>query len=282
MATSLALAAAVAMHVLWNLAARRADPRSQFLWWALAAWLVVAGPWTLLLFIRDAAWSWQLALLLGITCIAEALYFIALGLAYRRAPIPLVYPIARSSPFLIALWTTLFFDEKLSGIGWGGIAISVAGVLWLAWSARGGEPARAVPWAIAAALATSVYSTSNKLAVTALPGYGVQLGYVTVTLLAAWLALTLETRLRLRRWRPLFAPPPGRALFGGVCIANAYALVIYAMQYVPAAYAVAFTNAGIVLAGLIAMTMFGERERWRTRLAAMLVVCTGLLLLAYA
>lgn len=61
---------------------------------------------------------------------------------------------------------------------------------------------------------------------------------------------------------------------------NAYALVIYAMRYIPAAYAVAFTNAGIVLAGLIAMTWYRERERWRARLAAMLMVCAGLLLLA--
>jgi drug/metabolite transporter (DMT)-like permease len=67
-----------------------------------------------------------------------------------------------------------------------------------------------------------------------------------------------------------------------VFIGNAYALVIYAMQFIPAAYAVAYTNAGIVVAGVIAMVFFRERERWRTRLAAMLMICAGLALIAVA
>ncbi len=75
-------------------------------------------------------------------------------------------------------------------------------------------------------------------------------------------------------------PSLAHVLIGGLFIGNGYALVIHAMRYIPAAYAVAFTNAGIVLAGLIAIVWYGEREHWRRRLAAMLVVCAGLWLLA--
>lgn len=275
-----ALALSVAMHVAWNLQTRRAEPDSRFLWWALAGYLVVLGPWTLVALVRDADWSGPLPLLLAVTCAAEALYFLALGVAYRLAPVPLVYPIARSSPVLIALWTTLLFGAALSAQGWFGILVVVAGVLWLGLSARGGAPAKALPWAMAAALATSVYSTSNKLAVPALPGYLTQLGYVTVTLLVAWLALTAENRVRTGRLVPTHAPNLGNATLGGVFIGNAYALVIHAMQFIPAAYAVAYTNAGIVVAGAIAMVFFRERERWRTRLAAMLTICAGLALIA--
>lgn len=276
-----ALALSVLLHVAWNLMARRSEPDARFLWWALSGWLVLVGPWSLAWLALEATWSWQLATLLTVTCAAEAIYFLALGAAYRFAPVPLVYPIARSSPVLIALWTVLLFGEALSPGGWAGIAISVAGVLALAATAHGnGQPAKAVPWALLAALGTSVYSTANKLAVPALPNYGVMLGYVTVTFIAAWLALTWENRLRGRRLAPKLAPHPFKWVVGGLCIGNAYALVIYAMQYIPAAYAVAFTNAGIVLAGVIAMVYFRERERWRARLAAMAVICAGLALLA--
>jgi phosphonate utilization associated putative membrane protein len=275
-----ALALSVLMHVAWNLAARRSEPDARFLWWALAAFLVLVGPWSLAALALEAHWSWRLALLLAVTCVAEAGYFVALGAAYRHAPVPLVYPIARSSPVLIALWTTQLFGETLSAAGWAGIGVSVAGVLWLAASARGGAPARALPWALAAAFATSVYSTANKLAVAALPTYAVQLGYVSVTFVAAWLALSWQNHRRFGHWRPRAAPRRRTWIVGGLLIGNAYALVIYAMQYVPAAYAVAFTNAGIVLAGVIAMLAFGERERWRQRLAAMVTICAGLWLLA--
>jgi phosphonate utilization associated putative membrane protein len=275
-----ALTLSVLMHVAWNLMARRTEPDRRFLWWALLSFMVFAGPWSLAALVTDAAWSWRLALLLTITCVAEAAYFVALGIAYRHAPVPLVYPIARSSPVLIALWTTQFFGESFAPLGWVGIALSVAGVLWLAVNARGGEPARALPWALLAAFSTSVYSTSNKFAVTALPTYAAQLGYVTVTFLAAWLALSWENRRQLGHWIPHTAPHPAKWMIGGLFIGNAYALVIYAMQFIPAAYAVAFTNGGIVLAGLIAMIFFGERQRWRSRLAAMLLVCAGLTILA--
>ena len=73
-----------------------------------------------------------------------------------------------------------------------------------------------------------------------------------------------------------------KSVVGGIFIGNAYALVIYAMQSIPAAYAVAFTNAGIVLAGLIAMLYFREREHWPSRLAAMVTIATGLALLGGA
>jgi drug/metabolite transporter (DMT)-like permease len=66
---------------------------------------------------------------------------------------------------------------------------------------------------------------------------------------------------------------------GGLFIGNAYGLVIFAMQYLSAAYAVAFTNAGIVVAGLLSIFVFGERERWRMRLAAMVIVTSGLAVL---
>ena len=270
------------MHVAWNLMTRRSEPDARFLWWALLGYLAVMGPWSLAALVLQAQWSGKLAALLAITCAAEALYFLSLGRAYRHAPVPLVYPIARSSPFLIALWTALFFGEKFSSLGWVGILVCVAGVVWLGATAWGGAPFKALSWALLAALGTSIYSTSNKLAVPALPGYSTQLGYVTVTLMAAWLALSIENRAQTGRLSPARVPHLLKSVVGGIFIGNAYALVIHAMQSIPAAYAVAFTNAGIVLAGLIAMLYFRERERWPSRLAAMVTIVTGLALLTGA
>jgi len=275
-----ALAASVSMHVSWNLAARRADPRSFFLWWALLGYLAAIGPWSLVALARGVAWSPRLAVLLAVTAAAETLYIVALATAYRRAPVPLVYPIVRSSPLLVAVWSTFLLHQPLAPAGWIGIGVSVAGVLALALTARGGEPGRAVPWALAAALGTSVYSTSNKLAVDALPDYTALLGWVTIALAVAWLGLSLQHRRETGRWVPAVRPPIVHWLAAGLLLGNAYGLVIHAMRYIPAAYAVAFTNAGIVLAGLIAMILFGEREHWRARLAAMAAICAGLALLA--
>jgi phosphonate utilization associated putative membrane protein len=279
---ALALTAAVLMHVAWNLLARASHPDSRFLWWALVGYLVILGPWSLYALATEAHWSYSLAGLLVISALANSVYFLVLGAAYRRAPVALVYPIARSSPLLIAVWSSLFFGEVIAVTGWLGILVSVGGLLLMAASARHGDSRRALLWAVIAALATSVYSLSNKLAVTSLPTYGAQLGLVSTDLFASFVALSIEQRVRLGRWRPPAMPPITRWLPAGLFIGNAYGLVIFAMQYLSAAYAVAFTNAGIVLAGLLSILVFGERERWRTRLAAIAIIIAGLGALAFS
>jgi phosphonate utilization associated putative membrane protein len=279
---ALALTAAVLMHVAWNLLARASHPDSRFLWWALVGYLVILGPWSLYALVMEVRWSYSLAGLLVISALANSVYFLVLGAAYRRAPVALVYPIARSSPLLIAVWSSLFFGEVIAAGGWIGILVSVGGLLLMAASARHGDSRRALLWAVIAALATSVYSLSNKLAVASLPTYGAQLGLVSTDLFASFVALSIEQRVRLGRWRPPAMPPITRWLPAGLFIGNAYGLVIFAMQYLSAAYAVAFTNAGIVLAGLLSILVFGERERWRTRLAAIAIITAGLGVLAFS
>ena len=106
------------------------------------------------------------------------------------------------------------------------------------------------------------------------------LGWAAAALTPAWIGLTLQYRRLTGRLIPPVRPRLFLAVSAGLFIGNAYGLIIHAMRFMPAAYAVAFTNAGIVLAGTIAMSVYDERERWRTRLAALLVICVGLALIA--
>jgi len=281
-AAALALTAAVLMHVAWNLLARASHPDSRFLWWALVGYLVTLGPWSLYSLATEARWSYALAGLMATSALANCLYFLVLGAAYRRAPVALVYPIARSSPLLIALWSSLLFGEVIAVAGWLGILVSVGGLLLMASSVWHGDGRRVLALAVTAAFATSIYSLSNKFAVISLPTYGSQLGLVSFDLTASFITLSLDQRLRLGRWRPATTPPMVRWLPAGLFIGNAYGLVIFAMQYLSAAYAIAFTNAGIVLAGLLSIFAFGERERWITRLVAIVVISCGLVILAFA
>lgn len=277
-----AIGLSVLMHVSWNLLARHTDPRSNFLWWGVAGHLVLLGPWSLWRLAQDAQWSGTLVAAILVTGFANAFYFMGLRGAYRRAPVALVYPIARSSPLLIALWSVLFFDESLSLLGWVGILVSVVGLVWLGWTAREGEPRRALPWAVLAALCTSIYSLSDKVAVGYLPSFGSQLGMVSACYLFGFTALSLANLREAGRLVPAVRPLWRYVIAGSLCVGVAYALVIHAMQYLPAAYAVTFTNAGLVLATLLGIFLFGERAHWRTRLAAVTVISAGIVCVGLA
>lgn len=278
----IAISLSVLMHVTWNILARQTNPKSNYLWWGVGGHLVFFGPWSIWRLISDAHWNEILVMAILVGGIANAVYLVALKAAYRRAPVALVYPIARSSPLLIAIWSVIFFGETLSLFGWLGIAISVTGLLWLGSTAHGGEPAKAIPWAVLAAVGTSIYSLTDKLAVVHLPTFGSQLGLVSVCFMFGFIALTVGNMRECKRIIPESRPRIIPLMIGALFVGIAYALVIHAMLFMPAAYVVTFTNAGLALATLLSIFVFGEKERALTRLMAVLVISFGIVCVGLA
>lgn len=275
----LALTASVLMHVTWNMLARQQPANTFALWWALGAHLVILGVWGLPALVQEARWTPGFAVLLSISATANGLYFVALRRAYTHAPVALVYPLVRSSPLLIAVWGMLLFGDNLTPMVWLGIAISVAGLMLMATGDSQGAETRAVRWALLAMVATSVYSISDKAATGAIESFRGLVGFVSVGYLVAWLALSVEHYRHAKRWLPAARPPWLIIIAGGLCVGLAYALVIHAMRFMPAAEAVAYTNAGIVVACLASIFIFHERHCWRRRLLGAGVILCGLLLM---
>ena len=87
-----------------------------------------------------------------------------------------------------------------------------------------------------------------------------------------------ENHYRVR----IFTPTTEMPTAGHPTIGTAYALVIHAMASLPAAYVVAISNGGIVIAALLSVFWFRETEhRWaRLTWAAVLAVGLGLVSLA--
>ena len=277
----LLIGVSVLMHVAWNLLARHVDTKANYLWWGLLAHLILFGPYAIWSLLANAVWDTPLVTALLITSMANTLYFIALRRAYHYAPVALVYPLARSSPILIVLWSWLIFSESVSLTELAAISVSVAGLWILAISSRRGDARHALPWTVSAAFATSLYSMSDKVAVEYLPGFAEQLGFITVGYTVSFIGLSIVQRFETGNWMPASRPSWTQIVVGGLFIGTAYALVVRAMRELPAAHVVSFTNAGIVLAVLLSISVFRERDHWRQRLFAASVVSSGLLLLGW-
>lgn len=274
-----AITLSVLMHVAWNLLARHVSARSNFLWWGLLAHLILLGPWALWRLVTDSSWNTTLVITMLVTASTNTLYFLALRKAYHFAPVTLVYPVVRSSPLLIAFWAWLLFDQGISVSGIIGISISAMGLWLLSGSSRHGDARHALPWALVAAFSTSIYSLSDKHAVTYLPTFGSQLGFITIGYLASFLGLSLINYRENKSIIPASRPKLLYIMLGGIFIGLAYALVVRAMLVLPAAYVVAYTNAGIVLATVLSIWVFREMEKWKSRLLASIIVSLGLVVL---
>jgi phosphonate utilization associated putative membrane protein len=282
MTAATALLLAIALHVTWNLQAWHVPGEREFLWWALAGHLLLLGPWSVAMLIVEARWSATLVGCVLVSGTALTAYFLGLRVAYRHAPVALAYPIARSSPLFIALASALLFGESFARLGLLGIGVSTLGLVMLGRTAWRGDARMALAPALLAAFGTTAYSLSDKQAVLHIPSLGSQLGYVSLGYLVAWLGLGARLRAETGRWVPARRPDTGTLLIGALTIGTAYALVIHAMASLPAAYAVAISNGGIVIAALLSVFWFKEAEhRWaRLFWAAVLAVGLGLVALA--
>jgi phosphonate utilization associated putative membrane protein len=277
----LMISASVLMHVAWNLLARHVEPRANYLWWGLLAHMVLLGPWALWHFMVHAEWSQGLLLAISVSAIANIVYFIALRKAYHFAPVALVYPLARSSPLLIVLWSWLIFAGELTRLEIAAIGVSVIGLWILSASSGEGDTRHALPWTLLAALSTSIYSLSDKVVVAYLAGFTEQLGFITIGYAASFIGMSLLQRRQTGHWIPPIRPSWLQILVGGLCIGVAYALVVGAMRELPAAHVVTFTNGGIVLAVMLSVFVFHEKAHWLQRLAGAGVVSSGLILLGW-
>jgi phosphonate utilization associated putative membrane protein len=275
----IAIALSVLMHVAWNLLARHVDPRCNYLWWGLLAHIVLLGPWALWRLVNDAQWNDKLLIAMGVSAAANTLYFLSLRNAYLVAPVALVYPLARSSPVLIALWAWMLFDQSINSSGIIGITISVIGLGVLASSSSKGDAKHAIRWALLAAFSTSIYSLSDKVAIAYLPNFGAQLGFITVGYFTSFIALSCTQFQQHKSVIPSCRPKLFYIILGGCFIGVAYALVVRAMLELPAAYVVAYSNAGIVLATALSIWVFKEKDKGLIRILAALIISLGLMVM---
>lgn len=222
-----------------------------------------------------AAWPWLIA-----SAVIHLFYFAALIEAYRTGDLGQVYPIARgSAPLLTATATTLFVGEKLSLIGWAGIAALAVGVLLL--SARGGRDLvkvdrRAVGFALMTALTICAYSvvdgTGARLAGNP-NAYSLSL-FVGIALVMTPYALYRDGRDVIPAMRTYWR----RGFTGGALQVLSYSTALWAMTLAPIAIVATLRETSVLFGAAIAVIVLNEPLRLPRVGAALLILC-GLIML---
>ncbi len=124
---SLVLASAV-LHALWNFATRRAKGNLPALWISLMVAGVACVP-----FACASGWgrlNAAIVLYVLISCVANAIYYTLLAIAYTEGDISLVYPISRGGGVAgLAIIVIVLGIDKIHLMGGAGIAIICIGVV---------------------------------------------------------------------------------------------------------------------------------------------------------
>lgn len=271
---------AALMHAAWNALAKRGGDPLVFLFCAgcLGALLYLPGS-LFVLWTRGFPLA-ALPFVLG-TVLLHAIYFFALGRAYRLGDLSLVYPIARGTGVALAATLALFFfGERLSPMGTLGVALVVLGIFSLHWGPRLSRARVLGPgtaWALITGLAIAGYSLVDKAGVGRLhPLLYIGLMEVGASLLLLPAVLARPDLLR-REWRTNWRT----IVLVAVMSPSGYLLVLFAFQLSKTGYVVAAREISIVFSALIGGLVLREGARGR-RLAGAAVVAAGVVCVALA
>jgi drug/metabolite transporter (DMT)-like permease len=281
-ALALVVCAAI-LHAVWNALAKRADNQFVFLWCSVSLATALLLPLGLLRLPAEQAPASGLPFVAASVGI-HALYFWALGRAYRHGDFSRVYPMARGlGVALVPLAAPPLFGERLSWLGSLGVGLVVLGIVALsalpaampASIARAGGAGTA--WALVTGLTIAAYSLVDKAGVArlhpmpyiALMGTGLSVVLAPVVL-ADRPALGREWR---RHWRTI--------IVASAMNLTSYLLVLFAFRLSKVGYVVAARELSILFSAFIGSLWLGE-GRLAPRLAGASVVLAGVVCVALA
>ena len=235
-------------------------------------------------------------LLLIATGIFQTIYILGLANAYQRGDLSILYPIARSSPVIVVIIVTLFFDraDQVSTQCIWGIALVAIGMFILPMKHLSDFHIDnylnvSVLFALMAAFASAGYSIIDDEALrllrdtSALPIAGWQAtilyaffeGLITSLWLGVW--VLFQKRGRILMWE-ILKTRASRALLAGAGMATAYTLVLISLAFVSnVSYVVTFRQISIPLGTIFGVLLLKE-PGYTPKYLGVAIIFTGLVL----
>ena len=275
-ALALVLSAAM-IHATWNLLTKSSTDKVLFIWWTGIVGSVVLLPFVVWL---SPAPAWNAAVLgrVVLGALIRATYFLALGAAYSRGDLSLVYPLARGiAPVLVPAAAVVVLGERLTLSAAMGIALVTIGVYVMNVPAltRAGVLAPltalktpAAGFAALTGLLTASYSVVDKWTIDS----GVPAAwYAYLTIPVAALLLTPLAWSHPRRhaeWRAHRGP----IVAVSILMTASYLLVLFALRTTPVSHVAPAREVAIVFGAILGTLVLHEPHGRQRVLGAVLIV----------
>ena len=255
-ALALALAAAL-LHALWNMLTARADGSHAALAVAMVAGAIACAPVALLDWDVDGD---VLPYLAG-SVVFELGYLTLLAMAYERAPMSVVYPVARGgAPVIVLVVSVVALGASLAFGAAAGVLAVAAGVLLV----RAGGDERDAGRGARLGLAVAAFIAGYTLIDHAGLEHAAPLAYLELVL-APTALIFLAGVVVFQGAGAVRAAIGPSAVVAGVGIFAAYGLALLALARAPAAPVAAVRESSVVIATALAAIVLGEpvdRRRW--------------------
>lgn len=263
-------------HSVWNLYAKKSLNKNVFLWFCQLVAVVVFLPWTIVAWDSSAVTWAGLGFILA-SMLLHGLYVVLLAAAYSAGDLSQVYPIMRgTSPLLVPLLAVTFLHERLSVIGWIGVAIIVASIALVSnvGLRRGaGSSAKAPLLAFAVGVCIAIYIIVDKVALDYVPAVVLnQATNVGNMLLLSWATFRSGDIRRELKTNGKYM------LLGGILAPGGYLLFLFALSLAPVAQLAPMREIGTVFGTIMGIFLLKEAQGTR-RIMTSVLITVGIILL---
>ncbi len=274
----LVLIAAI-FHATWNLLAKKSGGATVF---AFSTAIVTAIIWTPIAFyisiynpeISHLSWTETAWLMVILSAIIHAIYYVVLLHGYQVAPLSVVYPIARGTgPLLSSISAIFIFSEQLTINSGFGIMLIVFGIFLLSWSKElsifNKSSLNGIGWGLLTGLMISLYTLTDSYAVKVLKMDPLLFEYwsnlIRVIILLPFVLKdvskikhTLRTNLKSILIISILGP-------------SAYILVLTAIQFAPVSHVAPAREVSMLIGAFFGSKLLKEGQLLRRMFAAGLI-----------
>lgn len=266
------------LHAVWNLFAKQSLNKVVFLWSFQWVAVFVFLPWAL-----SAIWRHYIPLrgwlFLTVTAVLHGVYVMLLPRTYNAGDLSQVYPLMRGvSPLLVPVIGVYILGERLSVLGWLGVAGVVIGI-WILGNWRTGRSSapqlapKATWLALAVGLSITAYTTFDKITLHFVPAVTLNDASNLGNLIAlSWLAIrsgAIQTEWKAN-WKTI--------VLGGIISPGGYLLFLLALHILPVAQLAPMREVGTVFGTILGIVVLKEAQG-RRRITAAGLIIAGVILL---
>jgi len=277
------------MHALRNFFTKKALDKQAFVWWYEVFGLFFFTPLFLIVLFQEGPGFCIATPYIILSGVVHFIYWFFLTKALEKGDLSLVYPIMRSSPALVLIFSIIILKEDVSSFGAAGIILVAIGIYTISMEKfdiynivqplRALFKDRAIQFAFLTLVAVAGYSLVDKVAVGLM--HPVFFAYIY-----PWISMALFTAYIWRAKKPgvLKKEWAGRKLpilLCGVLSIFGYFLILLAFTIERMSYVVGLRQLSIVFAVMLGGHFLQEKSKWN-RLISSIVIFSGAYLIAIA
>ncbi len=265
------------LHATWNFLGKSSKDKLSFFFLIKVAQAVIYLP-VVIYILKAEHFSSKALPFVMIGGIIHVFYWLCLSLSYTYADLSVVYPIARSAPAFIPVFSYLILKERFSAAGILGIALVSVGVYLLTFE-RGkflgtlkrifNLKEKGIVYSYITLLTVIAFSLNDKMAANLVNpvAYVYLFELVSLSLLTPIVVASRKKEVILSELKNGFLP----VIAGGILIILSYSLTVYALKSSSVAYATSVRQVGILFGSLYGVAFLKENLGARRILAALLI-----------